>query len=190
MPQNAKNGFARYVPHPQLCVCPSPWQEARMDALSVLTNDRVFVNPVDRLALLRMLSGMNSLRSPLSRSPLYDPKVVRTSHSRHAERSAAAGSIISILKNASSNDGGKVSASGNDTFMDMKLSRTVSFAHKTCPAATARLLKPETPIMRQIAHDARVAQMRESNSQARMLSIYPRLHHAHELHQAARTTGA
>ena len=50
-----------------------------MNALNVLSHEKGNVNPVDQVSLLRLLSGMSTLRTPLAMSPLAKPSLLPSS---------------------------------------------------------------------------------------------------------------
>jgi len=167
--------------------------EAQLDALSVLSDARVFVNPVDRVALNRMLSRMRSLQNPRSLSILSDPEVVvsttstgsiNTERQTNVNKGSATvqptpGPVLRAIS-----EGGKV---GHSLSSETLLAHTVKFAHRRCPAATTRALQPASMvgsrIRRQVAWSVDTAhEMRTSAAKSRVLSAHPNLQFAQNLH--------
>ena len=166
-----------------------------MDALSLLSSDRILVNPVDRAALDRMLSQMKSLQVPLSASPLSDPQIVASRYTGSIgdsirRRQIASGSTFHCSRNAS--DAASPDAKHGANFegitspaLGRRLARTVKFAQQKYPIATAQSLQPALRVKTRVKWPMRSCDEddwgRKTAAQMRVLTAYPNLQHAGEL---------
>ncbi len=166
-----------------------PPQDAQLNALSVITHEQAFVNANDQASLLRLLSGMRNLRSPLVKSPLANPTIAAVTKSKSdrefstspawaSQSGCRAYPLDHVAIPRMSEHDGKVDASfTRDPQLDAQLARALRFAHRNYRSAPI-LAAP-------IAHTLPLALLARSKlaAQKRMLGRYP-LIYAHTLHIA------
>lgn len=93
--------------------------DAQLDAVAVMTSGKAFVNAVDRATLLRLLSEMHKIGSPLEASPLANPVI------NLGER----GPSLFAIRPKRAGEGVMDSGSSNAE-IDRVVSRTITFAHR------------------------------------------------------------
>ena len=89
---------------------------AQLDALSVMTSGKAFINAVDRTTLLKLLSEMRKVAAPNEPSPLTDPVI------NLGERKP---DIFRIRPKAAVMDSGS-----SDSAIDTMVTNTITFAHR------------------------------------------------------------
>jgi hypothetical protein len=90
---------------------------AQLDAIEVITNPGVFINPVDRTALNHLLSALRKTTVPFEASPLTRP-------ASDASSSRGGGATQGLAALRASDDWSEAAA------LEAKLSGTISYAHK------------------------------------------------------------